>query len=74
MKTINRNGPSVDPLGMPWETIVTLERRAFDNNNRNYSDQMADLGNSELSSANIHVSVNNIFFGYVYMIMGDKIL
>ena len=53
---------------------MTLERRAFDNNNRNYSDQMADLGNSELPSANIHVSVNNIFFGYVYMIMGDKIL
>lgn len=70
MKTINRNGPSVDPLGM----LVTLERRAIDNNNRNYSDQMADLGSSELSSANIHVSVHNIFFGYVYMIMGDKIL
>ena len=59
---------------MPWETIVTLERRAIDNNNRNYSDQMADLGISELSSANIVVSVHNIFFGYVYMIMGDKIL
>ena len=44
MKTINRNGPSVDPLGMPGETIVTLERRAFENNNRNYSDQMVGLG------------------------------
>ena len=62
MKTIKRNGPSVDPLGMPGETIVTRERRAFDNNSSNYSNQMADLGNSELSSANIQVSVNNMFF------------